>query len=775
MIYYDLTFDTFIQNSHRIYRVMSTFTSPEGKHFNRGVSIPLGQNIRKGMAGIDKATTFYTTTIVKISPDQGRTTYRYTDDVLYTDASYFDFFSYDWMAGNPENILENPNEVVLTRSRTAKYFPGLTAGQAVGQTLVYNDSVLVKVVGVVQDLPERTDFNFNEFLSYNTSRALGRKSRVLTGSWTSTHSASQLFVLVHDRNQLPDIQQQLERLAWEHADEEMVSKGYLRQFELQPLNDLHFNRELGTFDNNQRIADKKVLLGLGCVALFLLLLGCINFINLNTAQAGKRAGEIGIRKTLGSSRKQLIGQFMVETALLTLGAALISLFLLPLLLRIFSDFIPEGIGPELLSNGVVIISILLLLVAVTFVAGFYPALVLTNFRPIKVLKNQIFQQDSKSTIRKYLTVFQFVIAQIFVIATLLVYKQVNYMLKKDMGFKTKATAFVRVWDDEDYQKRLKFVEGLKSIPQITDISLGGDPPASGNINSDIATFYRHGEEINTDLQLLFGDSHYRQLYGIDLLAGRDRLNDTIDEYVINETYSKLLGFNNPADAVGHTIRVGDADCQIVGVMADFFQRSLTSDITPMALVGDTHTEFYRQFNTVHFTLESQSPKAWPTAIESMNEIWKRLYPDSNMEVNFLDDIIAHFYDQETKTSKLLGWSMALSTLISCLGLLGLVIHTTERRILEIGIRKILGATVTQLNLLFCREFLILVGIAFAIAAPIAWLGVHNWLQDFAYKTTLSWWLFVLSGVAMMLLALVIISMRTMAAANRNPIKSLRTE
>jgi ABC-type antimicrobial peptide transport system permease subunit len=342
-------------------------------------------------------------------------------------------------------------------------------------------------------------------------------------------------------------------------------------------------------------------------------------------------------------------------------------------------------------------------------------------------------------------------------------------------FKTNAIAYVRTWDDEDYQKRLHFVEQLKAIPQISGISLGGDPPASGNSNSDVATFFKDGSEINTELQFLFGDANYRKLYGLELLAGRDRLNDTIEEYIVNETYAKILGFTNPVDAVGQMIRRGDSLRQIVGVMPDFHQRALTTDITPMALTGDVNTGFYRQFNTVHLLLDNRASADWPMAIDKVKEAYNTSYADSDFDISFVDDTIAHFYEQERKTSVLLNWSAGLAILISCLGLFGLVIYTTERRIKEIGIRKVMGASVIQLNVLLCREFLVLVGIAFIIAAPVAWWGLHRWLEGYAFRTGLSWWVFVIGALIMLLTSLVIMCARTLHAANANPVNSLRTE
>ena len=387
----------------------------------------------------------------------------------------------------------------------------------------------------------------------------------------------------------------------------------------------------------------------------------------------------------------------------------------------------------------------------------------------------MFQGETKSSLRKYLTVFQFVIAQIFIIATLLVGKQLSYLMNMDMGFKSQANVFIRAWHDNDFGKRLNFVAALEEIPQVTAISLGGDPPASGNTNSTMAKYHQGTKEINTPLQLLMGDLDYREIYGIELLAGRERLNDTISEYVINETYSRVLGFDHPMEAIGQSIKINNKQVPIVGVMEDFYQRSLRSNIKPMALIGDMDRDFYHQFNTVHFSLDGNDSENWQKTLVKVEEKWKSIYPHANFELNFMDDTIKQFYEQERKTSVLLKWAMGLAIAISCLGLLGLVIYTTERRTKEIGIRKVLGATFGQLNLLLCKEFLFLVGVAFIIATPITWFGINQWLQEFAFRTNMNWWIFVLGGISMMLIAVIVIGFRSVAAAKANPIKSLQTE
>lgn len=776
MIYYDLTFDKFHPDGDRIYRVTTEFTSPEGNFFNHAASIPLGEALNERATGIETISTFFVSYMDKVENRETSKFFNNIEDMIFVDANYFELFEYEWLAGDKNDLLSNPNEIILTKERAAKYFPSLNPQEAIGKILVYNDSIPVKVTGVVADIEQRTDFYFKEFISVKTANNTDQKDHIFNEEWNNTNSFSQLFLKVAENGNVASIQEQLAALAKEHQDKELAEMGQGRIFHLQPLNDLHFNQDYGIFDGTDYQASKTLLFGLAFIALFLLLLACVNFINLNTAQATQRAKEIGIRKTLGSSKKQLVLQFLGETFLLTLAATILSVLLSYWLLQAFADFMPQGVNFDLFGSPILLLSIILLLFVVTLLSGFYPAIFLSHFKPISVLKNQVFLGENKTGLRRYLTVFQFVVAQIFIIATLVVGKQLHFVMNKDMGFKTEA--ITNVWmpyQNSAIEKRLAFAEEVKSLPQVSQVSLGWIPPASNSNRSIMATYIDNGKETHTSLHLLTADLDYLDLYGIQLLAGRDRLNDTIKEYVINETYLKTLGFVNPADAIGKMIKVGDEQIPIVGVMKDFNQRSLKSMIKPMALEGDWYRSEGSQFNTAHIALHNENSALWPETAKEIEKTYKTFYPQADFELIFFDEAIKRFYEQERRTSMLLKWAMGLAVAISCLGLLGLVIYTTERRTKEIGIRKVLGATLAQLNMLLCKEFLILVGIAFVIAAPIAWWGMNNWLQDFAYKTEMSWWVFVLSGIAMLLIALVVVSIRTISAANSNPVKSLRTE
>ncbi|SDD58861.1 ABC-type antimicrobial peptide transport system, permease component [Pricia antarctica] len=770
MIYYDFTFDKFHKDGERIYRVVTDTKGPDQEGHFRGVPVPLGNALKAEVSGIENVSTFFITHFNTIRIDATGKDFKNPEDIIFAETGYFEVFEYDWLAGSAKNILDGPNEVVITEKRAATYFPNTSAQEVLGKTVTYNDSIIVKITGIVANFKERSDFTFQEFVSRKTAKNTDMNYGVYNESWEGMSSSTQVFIKAKEKANLESLKGYLIGLAKEHENKKVVARGYITTYGLQPLAELHMNDDYAVFDSTRHRADDTVLLGLSLIALFLLILGCINFINLNTAQATKRAKEIGIRKTLGSSKSQLVYQFLGETLFLTSTAAIVSIFFASGLFRLFSEFMPPDIGLALFRNPILIFCTIVLVILITIFSGFYPALVLSQFKPVLVLKNQILPGNDKGSLRKYLTIFQFVIAQIFIIATLLVGRQINYMMTKDMGIKTKSVAYIGTpYHIHSEVKRQRFAKMIEALPEIQEVSLAGGPPASNNYAGRSLTYFAEGKQINIQLQLLNGDKNYLNLYGIKLLAGRKPLNDSIREYVVNETGMKLLGFENPQDIIGQTVKADDKNIPIVGVMEDFNQRSLRSKIDPLAFVGGN------QNGTVHFSFRTDDTKNWPNAIGKIEDAWKSIYPEDDFKVQFMDDTIKQFYEQERKTSVLLTWATGLAIAISCLGLLGLVIHTTERRTKEIGIRKILGATLAQLNLLLCKEFLILVGIAFVIAAPIAWWGMNNWLQDFAYKTELSWWVFVLSGVAMLLIALVIISIRTIAAANRNPVKSLRTE
>lgn len=778
MVFYDLTFDNFHQDGDRIYRVTSSFEGASGVFHNTGVTVPLAQELKDlKMEEIETVAPFFTIYPLHVENSETGNRFKDPDFVVYTEPSYFKTFQYDWLVGDSNTALAEPNMVVLSQERARKYFPNQEIGNVLGKSLIYNDSIQTTVSGVVAGLNGRTDIVFEEFISLKTAATQDMTNAINEAGWDNTNSASQLFLKLAENTSVDNVQKTLTQIADDHNElENSHSGGSKSKFNLQPLNDLHLNPNYGTFDFNDSRTTMGALKSLMWLALILLMLGCINFINLNTAQAIKRAKEIGIRKTLGSTRFQLIYQYLGETFLLTLSAAIVSFFLSKWLLLLFSDFIPAGLSFDIFLNPWLLLGVFLLLCVVTILSGFYPALVLSKYKPVSVFKQQITPSSDKGMLRKYLTVFQFVIAQIFIIATLMVGKQLNYIMKKDMGFNTDAIAYFKTpWQDTSAVKRTRFVNRVQDLPGITSAVLAGNPPASFTTMSMGVKFIDGSKEVNSDLQLMYGTSNYFDLYNLKLLAGRMPLNDSINEYVVNKSYLKAVGVKNAVDIVGKNLVVDGDNLPVVGVMEDFNQHSLKYGVSPMAFTGSSYTGKWTQFKTIHFKVNPSEVSNWSETISSIESIWKETYPESDFEYAFMDDTVKRFYESEQKTATLLKWATGLAILISCLGLFGLVIHTTERRTKEVGIRKILGANIFQLNMLLSKDFLKLVLIAFVIAAPVAWYGLHNWLEEFANKTELSWWIFALSGVSMVIISLLIMTIKTLSSANTNPVKSLRTE
>ncbi|MDF4203651.1 ABC transporter permease [Maribacter sp. SA7] len=778
MVFYDLTFDKFHPDGDRIYRVTSSFQGTSGVFYNSGVTVPLAQELKDlRIEEIETVAPFFTTYPSHVENQQTGNKFKDPDFVIYTEPSYFKIFEYDWLAGNSHSALVEPNMVVLTKERAIKYFPNQEPRNVVGKLLVYNDSIHATVSGVVAGFDGRTDIVFEEFISLKTAATQDMTNAINESGWDNTNSASQLFLKLTENATASNIQKTLTNIAEIHDESEDSHTGASKtKFMLQSLSDIHLNPNYGTFDFNDSRTTMEALKSLLLLAFILLILGCINFINLNTAQAIKRAKEIGIRKTLGSSRLQLVYQYLGETFLLTLSAAVVSIFLSKWLLLLFSDFVPAGLSFDIFLNPWVLLGVFLLLCLVTILSGFYPAIVLSKYKPVAVLKQQITPSSDKGLLRKYLTVFQFVIAQIFIIATLMVGKQLNYIMKKDMGFNTEAIAYFKTpWQDTSAVKRTRFVKRIQDLPGIPNTVLAGNPPASFTTMTMGVKFIKDSTEVNSYLQLMYGTANYFDLYNLKLLAGRIPLNDSIREYVVNKSYLKEVGIENPAEIVGKNLKVDDENLPIVGVMEDFNQHSLKYGVSPMAFTGSSYTGKWTQFKTIHFKLNPSEVSSWSATLSEVESIWKDTYPDSDFKYAFMDDTVKRFYESEQKTSTLLQWATGLAILISCLGLFGLVINTTERRTKEIGIRKILGANIFQLNILLSKDFLKLVLIAFVIATPIAWYGLHSWLEEFANKTELSWWVFALSGILMVVISLLIMTIKTLNSANTNPIKSLRTE
>ena len=767
IVQYDYNFDRYEPNGSRIFRLVT-----HGDNWdNAGVPIPLPR-VLGTVTGIAKVGFFMgmndNGTKIAVAQGNGKEprTFKQQDKFVYTNGDYFSIFPHRWLAGSPDNSLKNPHQLVLSESLVRRYFAGLSNDQVLGRAITVDDSIPMTVSGVVKDLGASTDFDHEAFLSLATIEAShGLKDQYQWDEWGSTNSINQVMLLLAPGARAAGVEKQLSALFRSRLETDK----YKSTVSLQPLNDIHFNEKL------EGKVDMGTLVSLILIAVFILLLGSINFINLSTAQASERAKEIGMRKILGSSKGQIIARYLIETALLTSVSTVFSLLITPLIIKGFSDFMPDGLDVSRLWEPHVLLFLILLVLVVSILSGIYPALVLTQIKPLSVTRNQTLSTSGGNRriwLRQTLTVSQFVIAQVFIIGVFVVNSQLHFAINKDMGFRKDAIVNFYLPFDFSHPDGKKFVllNKLKNIPEIRNVSLGNQPPAIGGSMSTHVEYKEGKKDIRLPVDLRDGDTNFIGLYHIRIIAGRNVLPaDSPVQFLINETLARNLGFQDPRDAVGHMLSRGDAGHPIVGVMGDFHLASVHKAINPVIFTYDSKYGY-----VMHVALDL-SPDSWKTAIAKMQKAWEQVYPDQPFDYTFLDKSIAGFYAQEQRLSKLLSWSAGVAILISCLGLLGLVIFTANQRIKEIGIRKVLGASVTQIIALLSKDFIRLVALAFIIAVPIAWYGARQWLRNFAYATGLNGWLFVIAGASMLVIALVILSIRAGRAALANPVKSLRTE
>ena len=769
IIQYDFSFDKYEPGKDRIYRIVT-----EGENWkNAGVPVPLHAEIQSSVSGVEATSLIlqYNDNNPKISIPNGNhhavSVFRKQENIAFVDSNYFSLFPYQWLAGNKATSLRNPYNVVLSESRARLYFPHVPTEQLVGKTIVFNDTLPMTLTGILKEAKANSDFSYQMFISLSTIANSGLKENYIWDNWNSTNSNFQTIVKLLSGVQPASINRQLKTIFKKHQTEPDDAKTIYR---LQPLSDVHYNMD---FDGKVNLSTINNLI---LLVLFLLLLGAINFINLSTAQSVQRAKEIGIRKTLGGSKSSLIFQFLTETFLLTLFTTVLSIAISPLLLKAFAGFIPDGLQfNTIFSQPSVWLFLLLLVITVSVLAGLYPAFILSNFQPIKVLKNSVVASSGttrSALLRRSLIVFQFVIAQVFIIGVIVVDKQIHYSTQKDMGFRKDAIVNFYVPFDFEHpnNKKLILKDKLSHMPEIQKVSLGNQSPAfSGQMSTRIA-FKEKGKDIKIDVDSRNGDTAYLSVYNIKLIAGRNIMaSDTVNELLINETLAKQLGFTNPATAVNHFVTNGSSQMPIVGVMKDFNLASVRTAIHPLIYYAAQKYGY-----VMHVALQP-NPATWNSAITKMQKAWKSIYPDIDFDYSFLDKNISDFYKEDQQLSTLLTWSAGVAISISCLGLLGLIIFITNQRTKEIGVRKVLGASVAQIITLLSGDFAKLIAIAFVIAIPVAGWMTHNWLQNFAYHTGLSWWIFLLSGLIMVIAAMIILCIRAGKAAMMNPVKSLRSE
>ncbi|HLK27061.1 MAG TPA: FtsX-like permease family protein, partial [Puia sp.] len=681
--------------------------------------------------------------------------------VFYTNPDFFDIFNFKWLSGNAQSVLSQPNQAALTKDVAEKYFGSWQ--NAIGKTFKKDNNELIQISGILENPPANTDFPFQIVISYITYAKSDNAKRVLN-DWGSIGSRSQCFIKLPDENETPRIMNAMIGFRKKHLDAGNTTDFYT----LQPLRDIHFNEHYGNF--SLHTISKKTLLSLSLIGVFLLALACINFINLATAQAVKRSREVGIRKVLGSRRLQLGFQFLGETFVIVVAATILAIVLLTILSPLTEKIMSKPISMNPLHSPQILLFGVAIIFAVTFFSGFYPAIIVSGFKPIQALKNKITSNTSSGiSLRRILVVLQFMIAQGLIIATLVIISQIKFFQSSQLGFNKDAIITVSLPRDSVSRTKWEaFRQELLQKPGVENVSLSFSTPASRSNNTTSFRFNQNIKEENFEINLKSGDAEYLKTYHLQLLAGRFyEASDTAREVLVNETLLKKERITDYKEALGKYIILGNVQLPIVGVVKDFHQSSLRDPIEPIVI-----QPFKNGYRIAGIKI---NPKNISATLSSVEQLFNKEFPAYLFEQNFLDETIEKFYVQEKQLSLLLKLFAAVGIFISCIGLYGLILFMTIQRIKEVGVRKILGASVSNIVMLFFKEFIWLITIAFVIASSVTWYFMNNWLNDFAYHTQISWWMVLAVGLASVLLAMITVSTQTIKAAIANPVKSLRTE
>lgn len=764
IVSFELSFNRGFQAYDHIYRIHSSFEN----EFNRGVATATGDAVKNHFKGVRDVASIYTQQLNVLIPESNKSFER-EHRIIFTDPSFFEVFdAYTWLTGSAKE-LNKPFTVVLTESRARLYFGTSDINSIIGKEIIYHDSVSTTVAGIINDLPFHSDIDFTDFIS----TASIRNSQWLQGAfrldnWHYENGGSQLFVRLEEETNPDDIQAQLPILDKLYKDHSSNATPYFtnNKHQVQPLNDLHYNAELGIFDHSPSPAHLPTLYALTCIAILLLLIGSINFVNLETARAFRRAKEVGVRKVLGSTQYKLVIQFLTESFIITLIAILLALPLCELALNFFKEFVPAGVQLNIVE---LIFPLLILLVTVSLLAGLYPAFVLSAFNPVKALKNQVSAGGMRTAaLRKALIVFQFTFAQALIIVTLIIGWQINFLHTKDLGFTKEAIVYFFTPYNSTDPKVLK--TDLEKIPEIQDVSLSWTPAAHRAVSYTYIYHDQERERVQLEVCMRAVDEDFLNVYDIELIAGKNLLPvDTAKEVLINETLLKKLGFMTAIEAVGYPIENHKKIFIISGVVKDFHLESLHTTLEPVMLI---HSNNSTCLNVRLTPSEGQSLTAVMAKIE---KAWKRIYPEEPLKVSFLDEAINNFYRAEQRTSRLVITATSMAIFISCLGLWGLASYSVVQRTKEIGIRKILGATGRAIIFLLSKDFVVLVVMAFVLASPLAWIAGNTWLENFAYHIEINAWIFLLTITGALLIMFATIGYQTIKAASSNPADSLRNE
>ncbi len=776
-IWDEMSYDKHHKRAGDLYRIITNFQSESVVDRVGATSPPIAMTIKDEVPEVEAAVRIlnppgvkgYFTTGEK---EKVQSLIRYKDNLFYesegflSDSTLFDVFTYELKEGYPKKALVQPNSVVLSEKLARKLFgeePALdkmiTISQG-GKLDVY------KVTGVFKE-----KYNSHIKASFFTSiTSSGLNENVLNEKeWAGQNFVPSYLKLVPGHNKAA-VEKKMNEVLLRHGAEAMKAEGIHKTLSLEPVKDIYLKSDVG---QRPRLSYLYVV---GSIALFILLIACINFMNLSTAKATRRATEIGIRKTLGALRSTLIRQIFAEAMVTVVIAIILSFILIQLALPLFNQMTNKTISLNAENSTFFLFAALSLTIVTGLMAGSYPAFYLTSFQPAQVLKGKLVPGSSSGRLRQILVVFQFMIAIALVCSVFIISRQVDFMIGKNPGFNANAKIVLPLRTDEAHKQYDALKEQIKqnsSVRGVSGCSFIPGTPIFRDMN-----FYPDGGNINTavDIDRNVVDVGYLELLNIKLVAGRsfveNRNRDSNHKFILNRTAVSKFGFT-PEKIIGQNLHFDWAgekyDFRVIGVMEDFHQNSLHEEIKPTLFEMENSNKRY------DYVIASVASANFGQTVRTIERTWKSLIHDAPFEYSFLDQTIQKQYDEDRRVSKIISGFGIIAMIICALGLYGLSSYMAERRFKEIGIRKLMGASVVQIVVMMSAEFVRLVLIAFVIAVPVTYYGMSKWLEEFAYKVSIGWVVFAMAGLVALAIALVTISFESIKSAMGNPIDSLRSE
>jgi putative ABC transport system permease protein len=782
---YELSFDNFHPDATRIYRIVGDVRDKDGNLIFLNSPFKEVAGVEHLISGFEAKTAFHIFgSTISIPSTNGQVTKTYDNrqeggyalSTILTGPDFFRLFPHVWLAGTP-SVLDSPGRIVLAESVARKYFGTDRVEQMLDRKVIYEDSLTLSVAGIVRDWNRPSDLNYTSFISVSTAPATWLRVRIPTTDWSSLQPRrSQAFVELEKGVTLARVNAELTEYIRNLAPAPVLFAGasHLRLY-LQSLREMHYTPDLHPADTGDDFpkAYLPLLFALMWVALFVLGLAVINFINLSTAQSFQRMKEVGIRKVMGSSRRTLVGQFLIETLLLTLCALALSLLLIWPAFRLFGDSIPAGVQFKFWDGGNWLF-LLGITVFTTLIAGFYPARLMSSYLPVLSLKGSLDKSGTGGVgLRRALIIFQFSISLLFIIGSLVIGRQVRYMRSSDKGFNSDGVVTVDYPGAERGQMRL-YAEAVSNLPGVKQAILQGHAPMGRE--HPMATFVYRWDNMKkareTTAEVEIGDPNFIPFYQMRLVAGGN-----VDEgenkmpVLINETYARTLGFNDPTLACGKQLlyRENGLWYRISGVVKDYHQTSFHEIIRPLIIIT-----WLSDAKSVAVRLGVQGDAA-KKVLSALASEWRTLFPGVPFTATSLQEAVDRLYLEENRSALLMQSATVIMILVSCMGLFGLALFSASRRAKEIGIRKVLGATVAGVSLLLSREFLLLVITAIVIASPLAWFLANSWLRDFGYRAAVDGWVLVEAGGSALVLAVVTVAFQAFRVASVNPVDVLRDE